>query len=101
MALELGALEGSRLARASWDALPQAGYYAVCEEAGHVAEGIAWHHTLINIGQQVPPGFSRFEEVWEWVGDDIESGRERYRYYRDRGYPLQHDHSLVAENWTQ
>lgn len=46
---------------------------------------------LLNLGAQVPLQFARFERLLEVVGDDPESlaaGRERYRFYRDRGYPL-------------
>jgi len=48
---------------------------------------------LINLAKDVPPFFSRFERTLEVVNDqsDIrEAGRERYRYYQQRGYPLQH-----------
>lgn len=47
---------------------------------------------LINLAPAVPPFFSRFERVAEIVsaGDENKSaGRERFRYYRDRGYELQ------------
>lgn len=46
---------------------------------------------LINLDREVPTFFSRFERVADLVGEDEESraaGRERYRFYRDRGYPL-------------
>jgi DNA polymerase-3 subunit chi len=46
---------------------------------------------LLNLGAAVPPQFARFERLLEVVGNDPESlaaGRERYRFYRDRGYPL-------------
>lgn len=51
---------------------------------------------LINLGESVPSFFSQFERVAELVGGDAtyrERGRERYRFYRERGYPL-HDHRL-------
>lgn len=47
---------------------------------------------LINLASTVPLFFSRFERVAEIVDQDDanrSSGRERYRFYRDRGYPLQ------------
>lgn len=53
---------------------------------------------LINLGQDVPDYFSRYARVAEVVDEDGErrnSGRERYRYYRDRGYPLK-THSIRA-----
>lgn len=48
---------------------------------------------LINLATAVPPFFSRFERVCEPVGQEPElksAGRERFRFYRDRGYPLGH-----------
>jgi DNA polymerase III subunit chi len=48
---------------------------------------------LINLGTAVPPFFSRFERVCEPVDQDPTvraAGRERFRYYRERGYPLEH-----------
>jgi DNA polymerase III subunit chi len=48
---------------------------------------------LINLHPLPPPFFARFERLAEIVGqDDVEPGRERYRYYRERGYLLRtHD----------
>jgi DNA polymerase III subunit chi len=46
---------------------------------------------LLNLGLSVPEEFARFERLLEVVGDmpdDLEAGRERYRFYRDRGYSL-------------
>lgn len=48
---------------------------------------------LINLGSQVPTFFSRFERTLEVVNqiDSVrDAGRERYRFYQHRGYPLQH-----------
>ena len=55
---------------------------------GGPAEGF---HLLINLGAEVPGFFSRFERVAEVVdGDEGQKarGRERFRFYKDRGYPL-------------
>ncbi|WP_027816643.1 DNA polymerase III subunit chi [Paraburkholderia bannensis] len=49
------------------------------------------HRVLLNLGAAVPPQFARFERLLEVVGDapeELASGRERYRFYRDRGYTL-------------
>ncbi len=57
--------------------------------AGH--EGI-----LINLASSVPDWFSRFERVVEIINKqdaDVAAGRERYRFYKDRGYPLV-DHTI-------
>lgn len=46
---------------------------------------------LINLGQQVPAGFERFERFIEVAsieeGDRL-AARERWKYYRERGYSL-------------
>lgn len=53
------------------------------------------HGLLINLSQSVPEFFSRFERVSEIViqHDDITAlTRANFRFYRERGYPLQsHD----------
>ncbi len=46
---------------------------------------------LINLDSSVPLFFSRFERVAEIVAGDEQAraeGRERYRFYRERGYHL-------------
>ena len=46
---------------------------------------------LINLGQDVPPWFSSFDRVLEVVAEEPalrESSRERFRFYRERGYEL-------------
>lgn len=55
------------------------------------------HHVLINLSSDTPRHFARFERMFEIVGDDDAdktAGRERYRFYQQRGYPLTH---FVAE----
>lgn len=50
------------------------------------------HDVLINLADQLPGFFSRFERLAEILdGDDKcrSAGRERFRFYRDRGYPLE------------
>ena len=50
---------------------------------------------LINLAPEVPLFFSRFQRVAELIGIDEETknqGRERYRFYKDRGYPLDTHH---------
>lgn len=51
---------------------------------------------LINLTRDVPDFFSAFQRVAEMVGNaeaEKAAGRERFRFYRDRGYPLE-DHRL-------
>ena len=55
-------------------------------EAGEEAD------VMINLAPEVPPCFSRFERVAELIDREPQvkaAGRERFRFYRDRGYPLQ------------
>lgn len=54
---------------------------------------------LVNLSALRPPHFSRFKGLIELVGldeDDRLAARERYRYYRDRGYDL-HTHDQAEE----
>ncbi len=47
---------------------------------------------LINISNQVPGFFSRYERIAEIVGGDEptrQKARERFKFYRERGYPLE------------
>lgn len=47
---------------------------------------------LINLAAEIPPFFSRFPRLAEVVSGDEDgrrTGREHFRFYRDRGYPLQ------------
>lgn len=58
---------------------------------GDSAPADAGDDVMINLAHPVPSFFSRFERVVEIVGgDDAARGkaRERYRFYRDRGYTL-------------
>ena len=50
------------------------------------------HQVLINLASEVPIFFSRFERLIECVDHDDAvkaAGRERFRFYREHGYPLQ------------
>jgi DNA polymerase-3 subunit chi len=52
--------------------------------------------TLINLGEDVPLFFSRFERVAEVVTSaSKDSSRLRYKFYKDRGYPLE-THTMEA-----
>ena len=55
---------------------------------------------LVNLSPDPPPFFSRFERLADIVGRDEASamaGRHRWKYYRDRGYAMQH-HALDARD---
>ncbi|KXU93791.1 DNA polymerase III subunit chi [Caballeronia megalochromosomata] len=50
------------------------------------------HQVLVNLGAPMPAQFARFERLVEIVGsegDELAAGRERYRFYRDRGYTIE------------
>jgi DNA polymerase-3 subunit chi len=56
------------------------------------------HHILINLSDTPPAHFARFERMFEVISSDDadkSAGRERYRYYQQRGYPLTH---FIAEH---
>ena len=71
----------------------------------HQPVNISWrdepgehHHVLINLGTQVPSWHGRFEKVLEIIYDQedvIESKRNNFRYYKERGYPLRY-HDLTS-----
>ncbi len=59
---------------------------------GHTEPPADWSDVLINLAPEVPDWFSRFTRVAEVVGPaepDKIKGRDRYRFYRERGYPLE------------
>lgn len=63
---------------------------------GHAEAPDGLNQVLINLDMAVPPFFSRFERVVEIVNQDEtqrQLARERFKYYRDRGYDL-HTHNL-------
>lgn len=60
-------------------------------QLGHDAEPDASHQVLINLAAEVPLFFSRFERVAELVNADSnirQQGRNRYSFYKQRGYAL-------------
>ena len=57
----------------------------------HVPEHEGPAGVLVNLTLTAPSFFSRFERLAEIVSADeaqVQAGRERYRYYRERGYEL-------------
>ena len=59
------------------------------------AEACRHHDVIVNLDREQPEFFSRFErmiEVVEAADEDLEAGRARWKFYKDRGYPLnRHD----------
>lgn len=59
----------------------------------HGSDKFPHHDLLISLHDECVPFFSRFERVVEIVSNDAEDsrkGRERFKFYRDRGYELRH-----------
>jgi len=57
----------------------------------HVAEPVVHEQILVNLRDEAPPHFSRFERLIEIVGLDQaerEQARARFRLYRERGYEI-------------
>jgi len=67
----------------------------IARSAGQLEEGPqgpAGHERLMNLSGEIPPGFSRFASVIEVVSeeDDVRGpARERFKFYKDRGYEVQ------------
>lgn len=61
------------------------------------------HGAMINLGLEVPTFFSRFERVLEIVSGDAaqrSKSRERYKFYRDRGYELKTYEQTEEGGWN-
>lgn len=59
----------------------------------HDSDKFPHHDLLISLHGECVPFFSRFERVIEIISTDAEDsrlGRERFKFYRDRGYELRH-----------
>lgn len=57
----------------------------------HLSEQLVHDQVLINLRDDTPVFFSRFQRLVEIVGTDAsdrQTARERYRFYRDRGYEI-------------
>ena len=68
----------------------------------HLAEPLLHDQVLFNLHPAFPPFFSRFQRLIEIVGTDekdSQAGRERFRFYRDRGYEVHH-HDLSRSPGT-
>lgn len=92
--------------------VPATGFYPHCRLSSPLApdtpivvDESLEHHAgpaavLVNLSPDPPPFFSRFERLADIVGRDEASamaGRHRWKYYRDRGYAMQH-HALDARD---
>ncbi|WP_198970084.1 DNA polymerase III subunit chi [Xylophilus sp. ASV27] len=69
-----------------------------------LAEGgqpVPHHQVLLNLGEEVPPEFGRFERLIEVVGrddeDDRQRARRRWKHYAERAYAItRHDLALKS-----
>ena len=64
----------------------------------HRGEDLAHDDVLVNLRDEWPPFFSRFQRLIEVVSteeNDRLAARERYTFYRDRGYPIK-SHNLSS-----
>lgn len=71
-------------------AIPASGQAAAIGICGAQDPG-SYRGLLINLDIVAPPWFGRFDVLAEilYDDDDVRAGkRERYRFYKDRGYPL-------------
>ncbi|MCC2658286.1 MAG: polymerase subunit chi [Panacagrimonas sp.] len=60
------------------------------------------HGVLINLDNDVPTWFSSFERVLEVVPEDVAQrahSRERFRFYRERGYELKTFEQTAEGGW--
>jgi DNA polymerase-3 subunit chi len=58
---------------------------------GHAVDPDGPSDVLVNLSSEVPSFFSHFSRVAELVSGDatqLDAARERYRFYKDRGYTL-------------
>ncbi|MEN8204383.1 MAG: DNA polymerase III subunit chi [Pseudomonadota bacterium] len=58
---------------------------------GHAIEPDGHSDVLVNLANDIPTFFSRFDRVAELVGSDDaqrEAARKRYRFYKDCGYTM-------------
>jgi DNA polymerase-3 subunit chi len=90
---------------------PPTGFLPHCRSDSHLAavtpiiidwrsEKLTHDEILINLKNEHPPFFSRFRKLIEVVGPDEADraqARDRYRFYRDRGYEIRTIDVLEAE----
>jgi len=56
-------------------------------------DALPQNERLFNLSAEIPPGFARFTSVIEVVGQheaERLAGRERVRFYKDRGYEIKY-----------
>lgn len=101
-----------RIDRLLWSS-PATGFVPHCRAADplapetpvivdHAPDAFVHDQVLLNLCPERPPLFSRFQRLIEIVGtgeDDRAQARERWRFYRDRGYEIRsHDLSKIGKD---
>lgn len=90
-----------RVSKMLWSA-PSIGFYPHCRAGDrlapvtpiivdHLTEPLVHDEVLINLCEDTPAFFSRFQRLIEIVSADQadrEAARARFRFYRDRGYEI-------------
>ncbi len=67
-------------------------YAAMPVEITYSNESGDHQDVLLNLGKEIPAFFSRFKRMGEFVTEDEATKvwtREHYRFYKDRGYPIE------------
>jgi DNA polymerase-3 subunit chi len=92
---------GASIDRTLWTQ-PAIGFVPHCASASRLApetpvvvadslDELRYDDVLMNLNSALPNGFGRFQRLVEIVTtdeDDRALARERFKFYRDRGYPL-------------
>ena len=63
------------------------------------AADVPHHAVLVNLGEDVPAGFERFDRLIEIVSteaEDRQAARQRWKHYGDRGYDIRKHEVGVA-----
>lgn len=94
-------VEARQLDKRLWDYKPESfiPHGLITEDDTNLPVHISWdlqdakdhNDVLINLGIQSPEYFSRFTRMLEVICQEesiIKEGRSRYKFYKDRGYPL-------------
>jgi len=75
------------------DALATVTPVLLAATAPEQAEPLAHHEVLVNLDQELPKFFSRFDYLIELVeldDQDSQAARERWKFYKQRGYTIEH-----------
>jgi DNA polymerase-3 subunit chi len=62
-------------------------------QLGHQQQPQYHHDVLVNLADETPLYFSQFSRLAEVTSQQLEireQARKRFKFYRDRGYPLNH-----------